>query len=103
MNKRTRKNSTVFMVKLDWAMENEGGTDEYLYRNKNSANTKFNNLIKDEMDSGTSWVSSAFDNTLKLKDGYALETKEDNYWSVWKTGNYLEWHTTISIQEMPVL
>ena len=103
-NKRTRKNSTVFMVKFDWAMEDEGGSDEYIYKNREDAKIKFNNLIKDELNPDTSWVSSAFEYPgiySKLRVGYELETKDDNYWSLWKTGNYLEWHTTISIQEMP--
>ena len=87
----------VWVIKTDWATNDETGSDVTLYANEATAKMAFEKAVKDELELYYSNVE------LDDKDcGYTM-LKEDRFFEIYKDGEYLLNHSTISLDRLTVI
>ncbi len=88
------KHKYIYLVMLDWLIENESGLDYYLYKSYDDAKYKYERLVEDENDADISWIGSeVFDENGEAKEGFEFEYSEETdeeknlCWKVKDTNN----------------
>ena len=85
----------IWTLKTDWATRDETGSSFALYTTKELAQTAFEKEVAEELIR----YDILDDN---IPDGYKMEKTED-YFEIYKDGEYLLNHSTISLELFPVI
>ena len=98
----------VYLVVFEWSTDDTSAVDIQAFDTYEKAKQGFDNLIKDEMTSGNSWASDAFDKDGNILNNYELdehcdsENREYECW--WELTNKNDWyqHDFISIRVLEI-
>lgn len=85
----------IWVIKTNWACSNETGGDVTLYVTEKLAKAAFEKAVREDI---------AYYN-IDINDeesGYTVEKTED-YFDIFKNGEYLLDHSTIELVQLPVL
>lgn len=85
----------IWCIKTDWASYDETGSDVTLYAAREQAQADFEKEVSEELIR----YDILDDN---IPDGYKMEKTED-YFEIYKDGEYLLNHSTISLELFPVI
>ena len=85
----------IWCIKTDWASYDETGSDVTLYSTRERALSDFEKEVAEELDR----YGITDDNA---PDGYTMEKTEDHF-EIYKNGEYLLDHSTISLELYPVI
>ena len=85
----------IWCIKTDWTSYDETGSDVTLYAAKEPAMADFEKEVSEELDR----YGIIDDN---VPDGYTMEKTEDHF-EIYKNGEYLLDHSTISLELYPVI
>lgn len=99
----------VYLVLFDWATEDDGGVDSYVFANYDDAVKKFKAIIEAEMTPALSWVGDeAFNSAGKLNKNFILhkftdETSgKDLFWQV-ADYNHVERYSFVDLLKREIL
>lgn len=89
-----RRTISIYILTEDWAVEEDRGSNTYLFSDIFEAKANLNWLLANEISSGciAEWIGS--------KD-YVIETEKNSYVG-WLEGRYCEYHYSISIVKREV-
>lgn len=85
----------IWCIKTDWASYDETGSDVTLYAAREQAQADFEKEVAEEL-----IRYDILDGN--IPDGYKMEKTEDHF-EIYKNGEYLLDHSTISLELYPVI